>query len=152
MTSTTETTDKPKRILVGDDDEAFREIMTSILTAAGYACRVAKALAETLKILESGEQFDLVLCGTAECAETDFDGIIRKTAPYDTPVVVLIGVVDLVSRVQQMGAYDFLLKPLQHGQLTFVVRRALEHRRLKRENLFLRDRLGLGSGIEIPSP
>jgi DNA-binding NtrC family response regulator len=49
-----------------------------------------------------------------------------------------------------MGAYDFVLRPFEREQLIFAVKRALEYRRLKLENLFLRDRLGVGSGIEIP--
>jgi len=150
MTSTTETTDKPARILIEDNEEATREIMTSILTAAGYECGVAATPAETLKVLKSGAKVDLVLCEIADWAEEDFKCMIWTTTPDIIPVLVSTGVVGLMSKVLQMGAYDFLIKPFQREQLIFAVRRALQHRRLKLENFFLRDRLGLGSGIDIP--
>jgi hypothetical protein len=53
------------------------------------------------------------------------------------------------SESSQVGAYNVLLKPFQREQLIFAVRRALEHRRLKIENFFLKDKLGLGSGIDF---
>jgi DNA-binding NtrC family response regulator len=49
-----------------------------------------------------------------------------------------------------MGAYDFVMRPFESAQLVFAVRRALQYRHLKLENLYLRNKLGLGSGIEIP--
>ena len=49
-----------------------------------------------------------------------------------------------------MGAYDVLLRPFRQEQLVFAVRRALEHRCLKIEALYLRNKVGLGSGISLP--
>jgi DNA-binding NtrC family response regulator len=42
MTLTIETNDKPERILIEDDEETMREIITHMLTTAGYECRVAE--------------------------------------------------------------------------------------------------------------
>jgi len=65
--------------------------------------------------------------------------------------VVSSGTLDIffTLKVLHMGAYDFVLRPFEREQLIFAVRRALDYRRLKLENLFLRDKLGVGSGIEI---
>ena len=52
-------------------------------------------------------------------------------------------------KVLDMGVYDLLFRPFHREQLVFAVP-ALHHRRLNLENLYLRDKIGLGSGIEIP--
>ena len=50
-----------ERILVVDDEEPIREIVTSMLANAGYECKQAGSGLEALAILESGEQFELML-------------------------------------------------------------------------------------------
>lgn len=150
MTSTTETIDKPARVLVEDNEAAVREGITSTLTTAGYECRVSEAPSETSKILKSGENVDLVLCGIMKWTEGDFECIIHPDSPWNIiPVVIFTGDVGLMAKALQMGAYDVLFKPFQRELLIFTVRRALEHRRLKIETLFLRNRLGLGSGLSF---
>jgi len=66
MTSTTETNDKPERILVEDDEVGICEIITSMLVAAGHECRVAETPAKTLDILNAGER---IAPGPASVAE-----------------------------------------------------------------------------------
>jgi putative nucleotidyltransferase with HDIG domain len=52
------------------------------------------------------------------------------------PVVMVTAVHDIQVALQALrnGAYDYLLKPFEREQLLATVRRALENRRLKREN------------------
>jgi DNA-binding NtrC family response regulator len=129
----------------------FGNGIISTLTTAGYECIVSGTPRETAKILGSEENIDLVLCGVAEGTDEDFTRIITPDSPWNVlPVVISTGDVDLMAKVLQMGAYDVLFRPFQQELLIFTVRRALEHRRLKIETLFLRNRVGLGSGICIP--
>src|SRR5260370_7083592 len=51
----------PDRILVVDDEEAIREIVSSMLTFAGYSCLQAASGIEALAVLNSGEEFELML-------------------------------------------------------------------------------------------
>jgi DNA-binding NtrC family response regulator len=143
-------TPQPERILVEDDEETIREIMADMLTSAGYECRMVETPAAAFDALKSGKPFDLVCCGVTEWPDEDFERMV-KTFPK-VPVVVSSGRPDIsfMLKVLHMGAYDFVLRPFEREQLIFAVRRALDYRRLKLENLFLRDRLGVGSGIEIP--
>ena len=138
---------KSAHILVEDSDGYVRGTMSSLLTTEGYKCRQAETLAETSKILSSEENIDLIMCGIVEWAEEDFRRIIRDIEII--PVLVCTGDVGLVPTVLQMGAYDVILKPFKREQLIFAVARALEHRRLKIENFFLKDKLGWGSGIDV---
>src|SRR5215467_2972105 len=125
------------RILVVDDEEPIREIVTSMLTNAHYKCRQAGSGLEALALLDSGEEFELML---SDLMMADLDGIgllERSKERYpDMPVVMVTAVHDISVALAAIrnGAYDYLLKPFEREQLLNTVRRALENRRLKLEN------------------
>ncbi|MGB9203372.1 MAG: HD domain-containing phosphohydrolase [Terriglobales bacterium] len=125
------------RILVVDDEETIREIVSSMLGGANFQTRQAASGIEALAILESGEDFDLVL---SDLMMAEMDGIAlleRAKERYpDMPIVMVTAVHDIQVALQALrnGAYDYLLKPFEREQLLATVRRALENRRLKREN------------------
>lgn len=125
------------RILVVDDEETIREIVCSMLGGAHFQTRQAASGVEALAILESGEEFDLVL---SDLMMAEMDGIAllehAKERYPDVPIVMLTAVLDIEVALQALrnGAYDYLLKPFEREQLLSAVRRALENRRLKREN------------------
>jgi putative nucleotidyltransferase with HDIG domain len=125
------------RILVVDDEETIREIVSSMLSGAHFQTRQAGSGIEALAILESGEEFDLVL---SDLMMAEMDGIAlleRAKERYpDMPIVMVTAVHDIQVALQALrnGAYDYLLKPFEREQLRATVRRAMENRRLKREN------------------
>src|SRR5438552_3860735 len=126
-----------ERILVVDDEEPIREIISSMLSAAGYKTRQASSGMEALAILNSTGEFELVL---SDLMMAELDGIAlleRSKEKYpDMPVIMVTAVHDISVALAAIrnGAYDYLLKPFEREQLLAIVRRALEHRRLKLEN------------------
>ncbi len=126
-----------ERILVVDDEEAIREIVTSMLSSAGYQCQQACSGKEALAVIESDPQFELVLSDLM-MAELDGIGLLERAKEQytDIPVVMVTAVHDISVALAAIrnGAYDYLLKPFEREQLLATVRRALENRRLKIEN------------------
>jgi putative nucleotidyltransferase with HDIG domain len=126
-----------ERILVVDDEETIREIVSSMLTGANFKCRQAASGMEALALLDSGEQFELMLSDLM-MANLDGIGLLEKTKERfpDMPVVMVTAVHDISVALGALrnGAYDYLLKPFEREQLLATVRRALENRRLKLEN------------------
>src|SRR2546430_8824010 len=126
-----------ERILVVDDEEPIREIVSSMLISANYQCRQAASGLEALALLNSGEEFELML---SDLLMPDLDGIglLERTKEKfpDMPVVMVTAVHDISVALAAIrnGAYDYLLKPFEREQLMATVRRALENRRLKIEN------------------
>src|ERR1044071_4357235 len=126
-----------ERILVVDDEEPIREIISSMLSAAGYKTRQAASVMEALAILNSTGEFELML---SDLMMAELDGIAlleRSKEKYpDMPVIMVTAVHDISVALAAIrnGAYDYLLKPFEREQLLAMVRRALEHRRLKLEN------------------
>jgi putative nucleotidyltransferase with HDIG domain len=126
-----------ERILIVDDEETIREIVSSMLTSANFNCRQAASGMEALALLDSGEAFELMLSDLM-MANLDGIGLLEKTKERfpDMPVVMVTAVHDISVALAALrnGAYDYLLKPFEREQLLATVRRALENRRLKLEN------------------
>jgi putative nucleotidyltransferase with HDIG domain len=126
-----------ERILVVDDEESIREIVTSMLTSSGYQCKQAGSGLQALAVLESGNEFELMLSDLM-MAELDGIGLLERTKEKypDMPVIMVTAVHDISIALAAIrnGAYDYLLKPFEREQLLNTVRRALENRRLKMEN------------------
>src|SRR6266480_4895830 len=126
-----------ERILIVDDEETIREIVSSMLTSANFNCRQAASGMEALALLDSGEEFELMLSDLM-MANLDGIGLLEKTKERfpDMPVVMVTAVHDISVALAALrnGAYDYLLKPFEREQLLATARRALENRRLKLEN------------------
>jgi putative nucleotidyltransferase with HDIG domain len=127
----------PDRVLIVDDEEPIREIVSALLTAANYHCQVCSSGGHALRMLEQDGPFELVLY---DLKTTDLDGVAlarfaNKEYP-DISVVVVAAVHDISLALDAIrnGAYDYLLKPFEREQLLSTVTRALEHRRLRVEN------------------
>src|SRR6202140_3639649 len=125
------------RILVVDDEETIREIVSSVLSTAGYKCRQAGSGMEALALRAAGEEFDLMLSDLM-IANLDGIGLLERTKERtpEMPVIMVTAVHDISVALAAIrnGAYDYLLKPFEREQLLAAVRRALENRRLRLEN------------------
>ncbi len=133
-----------ERILVVDDDESILEIISSMLTHAGYKCHTVSSGQEAIDALQTDDNYALLL---SDLAMEGIDGFgilerIEKLQPQ-MPVVMVTAVHDIsvaLSAIRR-GAYDYLLKPFEREQLIATVRRALENRRLKLENISYQNNL-----------
>src|SRR5436189_2358856 len=126
-----------ERILIVDDEEPIRDLMCAMLASANYVCTQTESGKAALSLLGSGEEFELML---SDLIMPGMDGIALLEAAKerfpDMPVVMVTAVTDVSVALGAIrnGAYDYLLKPFEREQLLAMVRRALEHRRLKLEN------------------
>ena len=126
-----------ERILVVDDEETIREIVSSMLNSAQFQTRQASSGVEALALLDSGEEFDLVVSDLLMPEMDGFALLERTKERFPSLQVVMVTAVSDISaalRAIRDGAYDYLLKPFEREQLLATVRRALEKRRLQREN------------------
>lgn len=124
-----------ERILVVDYEERIRKIIISILRLGHYEFREAVDGLEVLALLESGEQFDLVISDIMMPNEDGIGLLERIKGKYpDLPLMLVTRVYD--RQVKQlairMGAYDYILKSYKSADLLAMVRRTLETRRPKR--------------------
>ncbi|MGB6198977.1 MAG: HD domain-containing phosphohydrolase [Candidatus Acidiferrales bacterium] len=124
------------KILVVDDEEAIREVVSTMLEAQGYECATAANGRLAQSHLERNVP-DLVL---SDMVMPEMDGIkllewVHQHEP-DVPVILVTAMHDIAIALEAIrrGAYDYILKPFEKDQLFLSVRRALDHRRLVLEN------------------
>jgi putative nucleotidyltransferase with HDIG domain len=126
------------RILVVNDDEPAREIISAMLTSEGHHCRTAVDGLEALTALDSGEEFDLLICNFM-MPNLDGMGLLERIqGKFPKMLFVLESAsrdVSVFRAAVRMGAYDYLKTPFDRDQLMLLVSRALEYRRGKLENL-----------------
>jgi len=127
-----------ERILVVDDEQSIREVICAMLDTAGYRCTAAASGSAALAQLTSEAEFELMLSDLmmAEMQGDILLELVKQKFP-DMPVIMVTAVSDLSVALGAIrnGAYDFVTKPFEREQLLAVVRRALENRRLRKENL-----------------
>jgi DNA-binding NtrC family response regulator len=130
-------------VLVVDDDAAVAEFCRHVLAKAGHAVLIAQSGKEALAALDEHE-VDVVL---SDVRMPGMDGVdlLRSISPgYTGPDVVLMtGFASISSAVEaiRLGAYDYLVKPLEADQLEAALQRLAELRALRAENLLLRFQL-----------
>ena len=130
------------RILIVDDEESIRRSLAGILSDEGFETGTAADGETALAALrEEDEAPDLVLL---DIAMPGRDGVeilaeIRRVWP-GLPVVMMSGhgTIETAVRATQLGAFDFIEKPLSVEKLLLTLRHALDRSRLERENRQLR--------------
>jgi putative nucleotidyltransferase with HDIG domain len=127
---------EPEKILVVDDEEAIREVISTLLEAQGYRCTVVQDGRLALEKFRA-DSYDLVV---SDIVMPEMDGLklLERVQAHDkdVPVIMVTAMHDISIALPAIraGAYDYILKPFEKDQLYLSVRRALEHRRLVLEN------------------
>jgi len=123
-------------ILVVDDEEAIREVVSTMLESRGYRCTSVSNGRSAQECVRK-ETPDLVL---SDMIMPEMDGIkllewLRNFDP-EVPVIMVTAIHDISTALEAIrrGAYDYILKPFEKDQLYHGVGRALQHRRLVIEN------------------
>jgi putative nucleotidyltransferase with HDIG domain len=125
-----------EKILVCDDEEAIREVISTLLDAQGYECTVVQNGYQAIEELKK-RPHDLVL---SDIVMPEMDGmrLLKQVRGLveDVPVIMVTAMHDISIAIEAIraGAYDYILKPFEKDQLYHSVKRALEHRHLVMEN------------------
>jgi len=130
-------------ILVLDDEEYVRNLVSQILSINGYACMLAGDAVEAREHL-SKQSFDLVLCDVNLPGESGIDFIRYARAEYpDTAVVMVSGVDDpeMARTALEIGAYGYIIKPFEPEELIINISNALMRRKLEIQNRLHRENL-----------
>ena len=123
-------------ILIVDDEEAIRNILSRKLEVDGYHCEVAADGKEALWKAFM-KDFDLVLMDIKMPGLSGMEALPQMVTNHpDTCVIMMTAVVDTETAVQAMrlGAYDYVTKPFDLDDLSMRVEKALERRKLLLEN------------------
>src|SRR3954469_23909554 len=135
--------DGPQHLLIVDDENALREAIAEPLGDPGFVGKQAASGEPAIQRL-ADFAFDIVI---TDLRLPGIDGrAVLEAALERYPEIIGIVITgygtvkDAVEAIKQ-GAADFITKPFQFDALLHVLRSALEQRRLKSENAYLRSQL-----------
>jgi response regulator RpfG family c-di-GMP phosphodiesterase len=121
-----------RELLIVDDDWQVREVLHEIFLTSGYPCQMAEDGREGLALFRAARPALVV----TDLKMPNMDGTqllqaILAEEP-DTAVIILTGAADVKTAIEslKLGAYDFIMKPVNIDELVIAAERALERRQL----------------------
>lgn len=121
------TTESPNRILLIDDDELILKVINRILTKEGYEVQTASNGKDAMELIDK-QKFDLLITDLMMPYSNGFEVISKfKQHPNaeGVPVIVIssVGTENAVREGLNIGADDYLRKPIMPDELLIRVRR-----------------------------
>jgi two-component system response regulator AtoC len=138
-----ENTLPPKRLLVIEDEENMRHMLTALLKKSGYLVDTAPDGSKGLKMVDQ-TLYDYILCdlrmpkvGGMEFLKSARDKL------WETTVIIMsaYGTIDTAIEAMKLGAYDYISKPFKSDEVLLTLKKAEERESLKRENRWLKERI-----------
>ncbi len=134
----------PASILIVDDDADTRELLGEVLTGEGYNVKTS-GTGEHALAAGKRERFDVIISDMRLGQAMNGLDVLRayKTVQPESEVILItaFGSMETAIEAVKAGAFDYLSKPFKIEEVLLQVRRALENRRLLRENQRLKERL-----------
>ncbi len=129
-------------ILVIDDEESMRHMLSLMLSNSGYNVETAASGQDGLEIIRADEEIRIVLCDL-RMPQMDGLGFVRRARRLRTGIIVIVmsayGTTDTAIEAVKRGAYDFVSKPFRSDEIVLTLRKVEERERLARENAVLRE-------------
>ena len=132
-----------RRVLVVEDDPIIRRFICDVLKRKGYDIQGSENGLEALDKIKQKE-YQLVI---SDLKMEGMDGLqllsrIKKISP-NTEVIIITayGTVSNAVNAMKIGAFDYIMKPIELEELEIVIERVFEHRTLVDENQYLKKQL-----------
>jgi two-component system, NtrC family, response regulator AtoC len=141
---------KPGTVLVVDDDARLLETLAILVRSIGHDCLTAGDVPAASKILAERE-VEVVVTDVRMPGGSGLDLLdVLSRAGRGTPVIVITayGTVESAVQAMQRGAFDYVLKPFDAGEMEVRIDRALEVHRMRMENVYLREVLSETGGFD----
>jgi two-component system, NtrC family, nitrogen regulation response regulator NtrX len=125
-------------VLIVDDEQDIRDLISDILSDDGYKTRVASNSTAALESIKERVPAVVVLDIWLQGSEMDGLGvleIVKKRYP-NLPVIMISGHGNIETAINsiRLGAYDYIEKPFKEDRILRLVKRAVETAKLKHEN------------------
>jgi two-component system, NtrC family, nitrogen regulation response regulator NtrX len=133
-------------VLVVDDEADIRDLVSGVLEDEGYSVRTAADSTQTLEAVDERRPSMVLLDVWLQGSKLDGLQILQEIKRRDSTIPVLMisghGNLDTAVAAVREGAIDFIEKPFEAERLIYLVDRATETERLRRENETLRLQVG----------
>ena len=141
----TQPAQRPARVLIVEDETAQARALQALLEFEGHDVRTCDDGASALEVARQGCEIIL-----SDLRLPDMDGLeifrrVREALGEEAPTFVILtayGTVESAREALKAGVFDYLTKPVNQTELTFMVKNVLDQRRLRRENRELSREVG----------
>ncbi len=135
----------PLRVLIVDDDDAFRAALTEFLEIRGRQTKSCRDGREALKVLQDDkEPYDVVITDLIMPSVGGMEVIRAARLRHpDTQVIVITGFASLETAIDSMrhGAFDYIAKPFKLIEVDLIVGKIGDRKKLMSENHRLSERV-----------
>ena len=130
-------------VLIVDDEVELRNAIGGYLTEEGYEVQSASSGEEALDLVKT-VPFDILITDM-KLPGIDGTSVLQEALVLYPELIGIVitgyGTVENAVQAMKKGAYDYLAKPFQLVEISLVVKQALERRRLREENAYLKIQL-----------
>ena len=130
-------------ILIVDDEKNYLVVLDTLLSEEGYEVLTAESAVHAMRKWRSND-LDLILTDMKMPKVSGIELLeMVKKQDADLPVILMtaFGTVEKAVEAMKKGAFDYVTKPFQNQELKLTVRKALEMRRLVKQNRLLHKEL-----------
>ncbi|MCP4676107.1 MAG: sigma-54-dependent Fis family transcriptional regulator, partial [Deltaproteobacteria bacterium] len=139
-------------VIIVDDEEHALQSFEVVLRSGGIDNFLLCQDSQTVMPLLAKQSIEVMLLDLwmPHMSGEEILSMTLKEFP-DVPVIIVTGVneVDTAVKCMRIGAFDYLVKPVDKERLLSSVKRAIELRELRRENALLKDRF---LSVEVNNP
>jgi two-component system response regulator AtoC len=132
-----------KRLLIIDDEENMRHMLSSMLKKSGYRVYTASNGSEALEMVDQ-TLYDFILCDLKMPGMSGMEFFEAARDKLWASTVIMMSAyasIDTAVEAMKKGAYDFISKPFKLDEVLLTLRKAEERESLKRENRWLKERI-----------
>jgi two-component system response regulator AtoC len=132
-----------KRLLIIDDEENMRHMLSSMLKKSGYRVYTASNGSEALNMVDR-TLYDFILCDLKMPGMSGMEFFEAARDKLWASTVIMMsayGSIDTAVEAMKKGAYDFISKPFKLDEVLLALKKAEERESLKRENRWLKERI-----------
>ncbi len=128
-------------ILIIDDESSIRNLMKAYLSQSSYKTVLAKNAEEAYGLLSSCH-IDTIISDIFMPGDSGVDLLksVKISSP-DIPVILITGMpdIEMTKNAMREGAFELLTKPVSKNIVIKTVDKAIQHKELKKNNIFFRD-------------
>lgn len=132
-----------KRLLIIDDEENMRHMLSVVTSKAGYQVTIAENGEQALAI-QKKHPFPFILCDLKMPKMDGLQFLHALNGATPAPIVIMMSAyatIDDAVEAMKSGAYDFITKPFKTAEILLVLEKACEHLALQEENIRLKEQV-----------
>jgi two-component system response regulator AtoC len=135
--------DDAKALLIIDDEENMRHMLSALLSRSGYDIETAVNGEEGIQKIRS-QHFDYILCDIKMPVMDGMEFLKNASVEIASTTVIMMsafGTIDKALEAMKLGAYDFITKPFKTDEVYLALKKAEERENLRRENFLLKKQI-----------